>query len=216
MKSNWFTIFVSFYCTAEWLIYMCVYMSVYLYICIDLHIHVYRLPRWPRVKNPPASAGGVGSIPGPGRSPGEGNGNPLQYCCLGNPMGRGAWWVYSSGGCKESDMTWLLNNSNSYVCVCVYIYIFRFFSIVCRLLQDIEYSSLLAYSLRARLWWLQMDSKGPRPHTHVYPRPCCLSILGVIHGVAKSRARLGDWTELNWTEECVSINPKLLVYANFL
>ena len=99
-------------------------MSVYLYICIDLHIHVYRLPRWPRVKNPPASAGGVGSIPGPGRSPGEGNGNPLQYCCLGNPMGRGAWWVYSSGGCKESDMTWLLNNSNSYVCVCVYIYIY--------------------------------------------------------------------------------------------
>ena len=43
------------------------------------------------VKNLPANAGGVGSIPGSGRSLGEGNGNPLQYPCLGNPMDRGAW-----------------------------------------------------------------------------------------------------------------------------
>ena len=47
-----------------------------------------------------ASAGDLGSIPGSGRSPGEGNGHPLQYSCLGNPMDRGAWW-----GRKESDMT---------------------------------------------------------------------------------------------------------------
>ena len=39
------------------------------------------------VKKPPANAGDLGSIPGLGRSPGEGNGNPLQYSCLGNPMG---------------------------------------------------------------------------------------------------------------------------------
>ena len=47
------------------------------------------------VKNLPANAGDVGdvsSIPGLGRSPGGGNGNPLQYCCLENPMDRGAWW----------------------------------------------------------------------------------------------------------------------------
>ena len=37
------------------------------------------------------TAGDPGSIPGLGRSPGEGNGNPLQYSCLGNPMDRGAW-----------------------------------------------------------------------------------------------------------------------------
>ena len=46
------------------------------------------------VKNPPASAGevrDVGSIPGSGRSPGEGSGNPLQHSCLENPMSRGAW-----------------------------------------------------------------------------------------------------------------------------
>ena len=45
----------------------------------------------PVVKNPPASAGDVGSIPGSGRSPGGGHGNPLQYSCLENPMDRGAW-----------------------------------------------------------------------------------------------------------------------------
>ena len=42
------------------------------------------------VKSPFANAGGVGSIPGSGRFPGEGNGNPLKYSCLGNPIGRGA------------------------------------------------------------------------------------------------------------------------------
>ena len=45
------------------------------------------------VKNPPANTGEAGSISGPGKSPGEGNGNPLQYSCLGNPMGRRAWWA---------------------------------------------------------------------------------------------------------------------------
>ena len=48
------------------------------------------------VKNPPASAGDVkdaGSIPGLGRSPGGGSGNPLQYSSLENPMDRGAWWA---------------------------------------------------------------------------------------------------------------------------
>ena len=43
------------------------------------------------VKNPPANARDMGLIPGPGRSPGEGNGNSLQYSCLGNFMHRGAW-----------------------------------------------------------------------------------------------------------------------------
>ena len=57
------------------------------------------------VKNPPANAGDVGSIPGSGRSPGEGNGNPLQYACLGNPTDREAWKATVRGVSKESDMT---------------------------------------------------------------------------------------------------------------
>ena len=60
------------------------------------------------VKNPPASAGDTrdaGSVPGSRRSPGEENGNPLQYSCLENPMDREAWWATVHGGHKESDMT---------------------------------------------------------------------------------------------------------------
>ena len=62
----------------------------------------------PVVKNLPANAGDVrdmGSIPGLGRSPGEGNGNPLQYFSLENLMDRGALADYSPQGHKESDMT---------------------------------------------------------------------------------------------------------------
>ena len=54
-------------------------------------------------KNLLANAGDSGSVPGLGRSPGEGNGNPLQCSCLGSPMDRGAW---PAGVAKESDMTW--------------------------------------------------------------------------------------------------------------
>ena len=56
------------------------------------------------VKNPPANAGDMGSIPGLGRSPGTGNGNPLQYSCLENSMDRGPWWTTVHGVTKESDM----------------------------------------------------------------------------------------------------------------
>ena len=45
------------------------------------------------VKNPPANAGDTGSVPGLGRSPAEGNGNPFQYSCLENPTNRRAWWA---------------------------------------------------------------------------------------------------------------------------
>ena len=59
------------------------------------------------VKNPPANAGDTreaGLIPGWGRSPGEGDGNPLQYSCLGNPVVGGAWQAIVHA-VAESDMT---------------------------------------------------------------------------------------------------------------
>ena len=55
------------------------------------------LPRSSWVKNPPANAGDPGSIPGSGRFPGKGNGNLLQYSCLGNPMDWGACWGTAHG-----------------------------------------------------------------------------------------------------------------------
>ena len=60
------------------------------------------------VKNPSADAGDirdVGLIPGSERSPGGGPGNPLQYSCWENSMGRGAWWATVHGGHIESDTT---------------------------------------------------------------------------------------------------------------
>ena len=73
-------------------------------------------PGGSEVKASACNAGDLGSIPGWGRSPGEGNDNPLQYSCLGNPMDRGAWWAQktqklfqwaqkSPSGHKKLDMT---------------------------------------------------------------------------------------------------------------
>ena len=53
------------------------------------------------VKNLPANAGDAGSIPGMGKSPGEGNGNPLQYSCLENSMDGRAWWATVHGITKR-------------------------------------------------------------------------------------------------------------------
>ena len=65
------------------------------------------------IKNPPANAGDVaevGLIPGLGRSPGGGNGNPLQYSCLENPMDRGAWWATVHGVTKS----WIQLNTHTH------------------------------------------------------------------------------------------------------
>ena len=57
-------------------------------------------PQWLSGKESTCNAGEVGSIPGPGRSPGERNGNPLRYSCLKNPMDRGAWRATVHGVAK--------------------------------------------------------------------------------------------------------------------
>ena len=67
------------------------------------------------VKNLPANTEDIkdlGSIPGLGRFPGVGNGNPLQYSFLENSMDRGAWWTTAPGVPKELDMTKQLNHKH--------------------------------------------------------------------------------------------------------
>ena len=57
------------------------------------------------IKNPPANVGDACLIPGLGRSPGEGNGNPLRYSCLGNSMDKGAWGATVRWVTEKLDMT---------------------------------------------------------------------------------------------------------------
>ena len=75
------------------------------------------------VKASACNAGDLGSIPGLGRSPGEGNGNPLQYSCLENPMDGGAWWATVHGVAKS----WTrLSESLVVVVVVVVVLLLRF------------------------------------------------------------------------------------------
>ena len=82
--------------------------------CIDRPV-LCSQPRSLAGKESTCSAGNLGSIPGSGRSPGEGNGNPLQYSCLENPTDRGAWQATVHGAAKSrtqlSDFTfaWALS-----------------------------------------------------------------------------------------------------------
>ena len=64
------------------------------------------------LKNLPANAGDLGLISASGRSPGEGNGNPLRDSCLGNFKDREAWWATVHGVTKEQDKTLQLNNNS--------------------------------------------------------------------------------------------------------
>ena len=66
--------------------------------------YLFGLPCGSEDKASACNVGDLGSIPGSGRSPGEGNGTPLQYSCLENPMDRGAWWAIVHG-VTELDMT---------------------------------------------------------------------------------------------------------------
>ena len=70
-----------------------------------MYAHMQGLPGSLVVKNLPADTGEAGLIPGLERSPGEGNGTPLQYYFLGNPMDRGTWRATVHGFPKDLDMT---------------------------------------------------------------------------------------------------------------
>ena len=95
-----------------------------------IHLPNHWFPSGSDGKASACNVGNLGSIPGSGRSPGEGNGNPLQYSCLENSMDGGAWWATVHGVAKSQ--TWLSNFTHSlrlvlcmYVSLCNVIFIFR-------------------------------------------------------------------------------------------
>ena len=82
----------------------------YLLVCFKKKnlIVLLGFPGGSEINNLPANSGDKGLIPGLGMSPREGNGNPLQYSCLGNPMDRGAWWATVHG---VTELTYQINNN---------------------------------------------------------------------------------------------------------
>ena len=84
---------------------VCVYIYYYYRLC-----HRMGFPCDSKGKETACNVGDESSIPGLGTSPGEENGNPLQYSCLENPMDRGAWLAITHRVAKESDMTQQLHS----------------------------------------------------------------------------------------------------------
>ena len=91
--------------------------DVYKLLCIFWYTYLTYFPGGTEVKASACNVGDLGSIPGLGRFPGEGNSNPLQYSCLENPMDRGAWWATVHGVAKSrtqlSDFIYLTYCNNS-------------------------------------------------------------------------------------------------------
>ena len=84
---------------------VCICICIYICICVCVCIYIYiGFPGGSDDEESACNAGDLGSIPGLGRSPGGGYGNPLQYSCLENPLGQSSLAAYSPWGCKESDV----------------------------------------------------------------------------------------------------------------
>ena len=95
--------------------YIQAHTHTHTHLYTSMHIHTWTSLVAQTVKRLAYNAGDLGSIPGSGRSSGEGNGTPLQYSCLENPMERGAWWATVHGIAKSrtrlSDFTSLHTHS---------------------------------------------------------------------------------------------------------
>ena len=129
-----------------------IYTHKYIHICIYIHIctYIFRASQVALlVENPPANARDVrdrGLIPGSGRSPGGGNGNPLQYSCLENPMDRGAWWAMVHSVTKsQTRLKQLCRAQHTHMCVYVHLTHFAV------LLKLTHYKSTILQSKKKRL-----------------------------------------------------------------
>ena len=105
---------------------VCVCVCIHTHIYITLYTHNTHMvfPHSSVCKESAYNAGDLGSIPGLWRCPGEGNGNPLQYSCLENPMDREAWQLHCAWGRKSR--TWLSDFHFTKIHIYIYIYIYTY------------------------------------------------------------------------------------------
>ena len=155
---------VSFWCIAKWFkyiyvwvyiwIYMCVYMNMYMCVYVYIHIFIYiyiythiyismGFPGSSAGKESTCNEEDLDSIPGLGRSPGGGHGNPFLYSYLENPHGQRSLAGYSPWGRKELDTTERLSTVYIYIYVCMCVYMYFLFQV----LLIIGYYKILAKSL---------------------------------------------------------------------
>ena len=119
------------------------------------------LPGGSVVEKPPAKAGDAGSIPGSGKSPGEGNGNPFRYSCLENPMYQGAWRVTAYGVAKSRTclIQWCMRAKS-----------FQFYLTLCNL-WTLACQAPLSMGFSRQEYWrgLSCPSPGDLPHPGIEP-----------------------------------------------
>ena len=109
-KSLYVHLYHQLCCAFFWFILLLLFFTFFFFV-----FSYWGFPTGSEVKASACNAGDLGSIPGLGRSPEEGNGNPLQYSCLENPIDRGAWWAtvhgVAKGQTRLSDFTFTLSYS---------------------------------------------------------------------------------------------------------
>ena len=156
--------------SATWDAY--IYIYAYVYLCLYI-IHIYMVAQQWRIC---LQCRDAGSVPGSRRSPGEGNGNPLQYSCLGNPMDREAWQATVHGVAKSQTR---LSNKTTTICQMAGNRIFNvYFSLI--LFSFLDVSSSLSTLYFITLPWqkniiscqviIQARNMPPRGHVQVLPQ----------------------------------------------
>ena len=120
---------------------VCIYIYIYrhiIFICYNILYTIIEFSQMMLIVNNLPAARDSGSIPGLGRSPREGHGNPLQYSCLENPRDRGAWWA-TVHGVAESRTGWTHMKAHLYMSVCLlYLHAYYIWFLVLKKWNDIQ------------------------------------------------------------------------------
>ena len=143
------------------------------------HISKWDFPGGSLVKNPPANAEDMRSIPGSGRSPGVGHGNPLQYSCLEKPKDRGAW----ESTFHEVTKSWTRLSDHTHISnTFPFLFLFHAFG-------PLTFSDTMSFLPEA-------PPPHPTPHTHHLVTPFFRSCITMLFGGRRTRQR--QWNPAQW------------------